>query len=91
MTCERLLDGSGRAIGHMCTRGRKRRARCVVCKDGIATHLCDGELAADDVKFARQTTCDAPLCSECLSPRGEHDFCPQHDQGAGPAQTSLFG
>ena len=65
--CEVLKTDGGTLI--IC-RHRGHRKACKVCGK-TAGLLCD-------FPTGRGKTCDAPLCSDCVSKVGGADFCPEH-------------
>jgi len=105
MACDELENRKGEVLGHMCSRGRRRKVPCCVPGCGAdSRYLCDAELRPGK-------TCDKPMCAKhrhrqanverLAEERREHhlapddrimesvDFCP--DCAAAPAPPRQLG
>jgi hypothetical protein len=75
MPCERFeLDtkDGGKAVGFICTRGRKRWCKC----GKPATRLCDYPKPS---KKKRDKTCDVAMCVDCACKvADDRDLCAEH-------------
>ena len=81
------LPGIGGVL--VCTRGRRARRLCAVCRKRPHSKLCDGRKATGG-------TCDKPLCGVCAITRpdpkkpGETlDFCGAAHAASVPEQLEL--
>jgi hypothetical protein len=73
VTCDTLYSDDGKAIGIVCSRGR-RRPPCSEC-GRLATLLCDWKFTGRKAG----KTCDAKLCAKCASePAAGKHLCPPH-------------
>lgn len=73
MPCRTLVDGNGKPVGFVCSRGRKHSPKCRWCEKP-STKLCDYPVTAHQ-------TCDAPICDEHAKRQGSNlDTCPDHPE-----------
>ena len=79
MPCKTIDLGNG-DFAIVCSRGRKPRALCGVCKQREHTLLCDFELRG--AKAGK--TCSQKLCASCAVKVGKLDLCPPHAKHAQP-------
>jgi hypothetical protein len=73
MPCKTIDLGNG-DFAITCSRDRRSRAVCDVCKDREHTLLCDFPLSG--AKAGK--TCSRKLCGRCAVKVGALDLCPAH-------------
>ena len=77
MTCTRTDLGNGVSVT-TCSRGRRRRALCSVCRLHEHELLCDYPLRGAKAG----STCSRKLCRKCAVRVGEQDLCPAHGKAS---------
>lgn len=74
MPCTTVNLGNGNFV-ITCSRGRKPKALCEVCRERPHEVLCDFQLSG--AKAGK--TCDRKMCRQCAAHVGhDRDMCPPH-------------